>query len=74
MYKDIKSGRRADFDARDYWHNRQIDKMFQKARRIAWNTIKSQSDILAIIEEQRNNKLEQKRKQRQTANILNIYK
>ena len=74
MYKDIKSGRRADFDARDYWHNRQIDKMFQKARRIAWNTIKSQSDILAIIEEQRNNKLEQKRKQRQTANILNICK
>tara|TARA_Y100000401_G_scaffold97695_1_gene85132 strand:+ start:2 stop:2302 length:2301 start_codon:yes stop_codon:yes gene_type:complete len=74
MYKDIKSGRRADFDARDYWHNRQIDKMFQKARRIAWNTINSQSDILAIIEEQRNDKLEQKRKQRQTANILNIYK
>ena len=74
MYSDIKSGRRADFDARDYWHNRQIDRMFQKARRIAWNSIKQQSDILAVIEEQRRNKLEQRKKQQQTANILNIYK
>jgi len=74
MYSDIKSGRRADFDARDYWHNRQIDRMFQKARRIAWNSIKNESDILAVIEEQRRDKLEQIRKQRQTANILNIPK
>ena len=74
MYSDIKSGRRADFDARDYWHNRQIDRMFQKARRIAWNSIKQQSDILAVIEEQRRDKLEQRRKQQQTANILNVPK
>ena len=74
MYSDIKSGRRADFDARDYWHNRQIDRMFQTARRIAWNSIKQQSDILAVIEEQRRDKLEQRRKQQQTANILNVPK
>ena len=74
MYRDIKSGRRGDFDARDYWHNRQIDILFQRARRIAWNSIKQQSDILTVIEEQRRSKVDQIRKQRETANILNIYK
>ena len=74
MYADIKSGRRADFDARDYWHNRQIDRMFQKARRIAWNSIKAESDVVAIVEEQRRARIEQIQKQKQTANILNIYK
>ena len=74
MYSDIKSGRRADFDARDYWHNRQIDRMFQKARRIAWNSIKAESDVVAIVEEQRRARIEQIQKQKQTANILNIYK
>ena len=74
MYADIKSGRRGDFDARDYWHNRQIDKLFQKARRIAWNSIRAESDVIAVIEEQRRAKIEQIQKQKQTANILNIYK
>ena len=74
MYADIKSGRRGDFDARDYWHNRQIDILFQRARRVAWNSIKQSSEILSVIEEQRRIKLEQIAKQRQTANILNIYK
>ena len=74
MYADIKSGRRGDFDARDYWHNRQIDKLFQKARRIAWNSIRAESDVMAVIEEQRRAKIEQIQKQKQTANILNIYK
>lgn len=74
MYADIKSGRRGDFDARDYWHNRQIDILFQRARRVAWNSIKQSSEILSVIEEQRRIKLGQIAKQRQTANILNIYK
>ena len=74
MYRDIRSGRRGDFSPRDYWHNRQIDILFQRARRIAWNTIKQSSEILPIIEEQRRKKLAQIEKQRQTSNILNIYK
>ena len=74
MYADIRSGRRGDFSPRDYWHNRQIDILFQRARRIAWNTIKGSSEILPIIEEQRRKKLAQIEKQRQTSNILNIYK
>jgi len=74
MYNDIKSGRRADYDARDYWHNRAIDRLFQKARRIAWASIKEQSDILELIKEQQKRDYAQIQKRRQTANILNIPK
>ena len=74
MYDDIKSGRRADYDARDYWHNRAIDRLFQNARRKAWASIKEQSDILELIIEQQKKDFEKIQKRRQTANILNIYK
>jgi hypothetical protein len=74
MYNDIKSGRRADYDARDYWHNRAIDRLFQQARRKAWASIKQQSDILELIQEQQRKDFAQIQKRRQTANILNIPK
>ena len=74
MYNDINSGRRGDFNARDYWHNREIDKLFRKARRIAWNNIRQQSDILKLRKEQQEKKFAQIKKQRSTSNILNIYK
>ena len=74
MYNDIKSGRRADYDARDYWHNRAIDRLFQQARRKAWASIKEQSDILELIQEKQRKDFAQIQKRRQTANILNIPK
>ena len=74
MYEDIRSGRRADFNARDYWHNRAIDRLFQRARRVAWASIKNDSDILKLIEEQRRRDIAQLQKRNTTANILNIYK
>jgi hypothetical protein len=74
MYNDINSGRRGEFNARDYWHNREIDKLFRKARRIAWNNIRQQSDILKLRKEQQEKKFAQIKKQRSTSNILNIYK
>jgi len=74
MYEDIRSGRRADFNARDYWHNRAIDRLFQRARRVAWASIKNDSDILKLIEEQRRKDVARLQKRNTTANILNIYK
>ena len=74
MYNDIRSGRRAEFDARDYWHNRAIDKLFQKARKKAWASIRERSDIAELIKEQRTKDQAQLLKRRQTANILNIPK
>tara|TARA_B100000424_G_scaffold108636_1_gene81802 strand:- start:14 stop:631 length:618 start_codon:yes stop_codon:yes gene_type:complete len=74
MYNDIRTGQRADFNARDYWHNRAIDRLFQRARRVAWASIKNDSDILKLIEEQRRKDIAQLQKRNTTANILNIYK
>ena len=74
MYKDIQSGRRGDFDAKDYWHNRQIEIIFRRARQRAWAKLKQNSDILALRDEQMREQAEQLRKRRDTGNILNIYK
>ena len=45
MYKDIKSGRRGDFDVKDYYHNRIIEGLFYRARRKAWAKISSQPNV-----------------------------
>ena len=74
MYNDIKSGRRAEYDARDYYHNRMIDLIFQKARRKAWASIKDSSDIVKLIRDQRDRKFGKIEKRRNTTNILNIPK
>ena len=74
MYFDIRSGRRGDFDARDYYHNRMIDKLFSEARRKAWASIREDSNVSALIEEQRQQKVDKLRKRVDTANILNIPK
>jgi len=74
MYYDIRTGQRADFNARDYWHNRAIDRLFQRARRVAWASIKNDSDIVKLIEEQRRKDVAKLQKRNTTANILNIYK
>ena len=74
MYLDIKSGRRADFDAKDYWHNKEIDRIFTKARKLAWASIKDQSDVIALIREQQLRKQGRLQKQLATQNILNIPK
>ncbi len=74
MYEDIRSGRRSDFDARDYYHNRVIDKLFKNAKRRAWNSIKDNPEINKEIEKQRLRKLQKVSKRSTTANILNIYK
>ena len=74
MYKDIKSGRRGDFDVRDYYHNRVIERIFYKARRFAWAKISQQPNVRKLILEQREQELAQNKKRFETANILNIYK
>jgi len=74
MYEDIRSGRRSDFDARDYYHNRVIDKLFKNAKRRAWNSIKDNPEINKEIERQRLRKLQRVAKRSTSANILNIYK
>ena len=74
MYSDIKAGRRSEFDARDYYHNKVIDQLFKKARVLAWRKLTDHPEVSKIILEQRIKKEAQIQKQFASANILNIYK
>ena len=74
MYADIKSGRRSQYDARDYYHNIKIKRLFDRARRAAWAQISSEYAIADVIREQRIQKYNQQRKQTETANLLNMYR
>ena len=74
MYTDIKSGRRGDFDVKDYYHNRIIEGLFYRARRKAWAKISSQQNVQRVILEQREKEIARIQKRSDTANILNIPK
>lgn len=74
MYEDIRFGKRGQYDARDYYHNIIIKRLFDKARKVAWSTISQENDIAQLVTEQEARKELQELKQAQTANILNIYK
>ena len=78
MMKDIASGKRSEFEVMDYYHNKAIDRIFQKARKIGWNTIKQDPNIQALKLEERKKKVKRIQKSQDTSgpipNITNIYK
>ena len=74
MQKDIRDGKRAQYDARNYWHNGKIDQLFQEARRKAWASIMMDPDIQEIINQQKDQKRAKLLKMQKTTDILNIYK
>ena len=74
MRTDIKSGRRGDYDVKDYYHNRMIERLFYRARKKAWSKISSQESVQKVILEQREKEIARIQKRQDTSNILNIYK
>ena len=74
MNKDIRDGKRAQYDARNYWHNGKIDQLFQQARKKAWASIMSRPDVQELMKEQKEAKRAKVIKMRDTTNILNMYK
>ena len=77
MYQDRASGRRGDFEPRDYYHNIIIKNLFEEAKRIAWSQISDDSNIQILQAKNSSQKLSRKLKQLETTNarsILNIYK
>ena len=74
MRADIRAGKRAEYNARDYYHNIMIDRMFKEVRRLAWNDIKYRQDIMALISEQKEKKLQQEYKKSESNNLLTMYK
>ena len=74
MQRDIASGQRADFQPRDYYHNKIIENLFRDARKVAWVSIMNEVDVKEEIETQRKQKVKRQLKTQETANILNMYK
>jgi hypothetical protein len=74
MEQDRNSGRKADYDSMDYYHNLQIDRIFQEARRNAWAKIMGDPRILELKKEALTRKQAKYRKKDQTRDILSIYK
>ena len=74
MYADIKAGKRAQYDARDYYHNQMIDRLYKRARVNAWRKLTNYPNIAALISKQKVKKEAQIQKQFASSNILSMYK
>jgi len=77
MHRDIRSGNRGEYEGGDYFHNKKIDALFQRARRNAWSSIMQDPRIQSLMSEQREVKKKRYRKTKETTNtqsILSIYK
>jgi hypothetical protein len=74
MYADIKAGLRDQYDARDYYHNIMIGRLFDKARKKAWAQMRDNPEAQQLMEELRLKRVRKLDKKQETRNILNIYK
>jgi len=74
MYADIRAGKRGQYNARDYYHNIIIKRLFDEARDIAWNQVSLNVETAKLIREQEVEKQLRTTKRNETANLLNIYK
>ena len=77
MMRLIASGQRSEYEVMDFYHNKKIDQIFQRARKIAWNKIKQDPKIQAIKLEERKKKQKRLQKSSQldpVERLTNIYK
>ena len=76
MEKDIRDGNRGKYEAKDYYHNKMIGKIFTKARQQAWLNIQGGELVQELSSEQLGKKLKRKQKTAQTSfdEVLTIYK
>ena len=76
MEKDIRDGNRGKYEAKDYYHNKMIGKIFTRARKQAWLNIQGGELVQELSSEQLGKKLQRKQKTAQTSfdEVLTIYK
>ena len=76
MEKDIRDGNRGEFEAKDYYHNKMIGKVFTRARKQAWLNIQGEDLVQELSSEQLGKKLKRKQKTARTSfdEVLTIYK
>ena len=77
MEKDIRDGNRGAFEAKDYYHNRELRRIITEARKNAWWSLRDNRLVMDLTLEQTTKKQTRKRKTPQTSNVaplLRIYK
>ncbi len=74
MYADIKAGLRDQYDARDYYHNIMIGRLFDRARKKAWAQLRNNPEAIELMEELRQKRVRKLTKKQETRNLINIYK
>jgi len=77
MEKDIRDGNRGAYDAKDYYHNRELRRLINEARKIAWWSIRDNRTVMDLSTEQAYKKQRRKEKTAQTSYVgplLKIYK
>ena len=75
MYNDIRSGRRSEFQPKDYYHNIMIGRLFDNAREAAWIRVMNDEEAIILAQEREDKNIARKLKKESSAgNILNIYK
>jgi hypothetical protein len=66
MNKDIRDGKRGDYNPSDYYHNRRIDILFTKARKRAWASIMDDPKVQVIVKDTTDKKIRKYQKKLQT--------
>ena len=66
MLKDIRDGKRGEFNAMDYYHNIMIDNAMQRLRKRAWASIMNDPDIQETVIEQQTKQLKRRQKKLQS--------
>ena len=74
MQKDIRMGKRGDYEPGDYYHNIIIGRLFDKTRQQAWLNIRKEDIVEDLIREEDIKTLERRRKTSDTNNLLAMYK
>ena len=79
MHKDINNGKRGDYQPIDYYHNRIIDRIINKHKKLAWASIRNEFEVQRLITEQAKEDKKRRLKTYQTTHpnrkdILSIYK
>ena len=74
MQKDIRMGKRGDYEPGDYYHNIILGRLFDKARQQAWLNIRREDVVEDLIREEDIKTLERRRKTSDTNNLLAMYK
>tara|TARA_X000001388_G_scaffold75628_1_gene70887 strand:+ start:7184 stop:10906 length:3723 start_codon:yes stop_codon:yes gene_type:complete len=74
MNKDIASGLRSQYEAKDYYHYQIIDDMFEEARNVAWARMTNLPEVTLLREKERLQTVSRMQKSDTSANLLSMYK